>query len=192
MQSTFHVNLHVKTLKQVYALDKPRDTCQLLDTNTIKFPLKTGHNFIHLGFIQVGIKPLTQQDKNTFVLLCLRDARFLDYNDSLMGMMETGLHRGPVHFNCFPDFTLSLRDPYILDVLTLNIQLNGSFTNMKEKVHNIALIYRIYYKCIKTNLNVQALHKSPKDKTLLIQSSSNDTNINIPKMIEQKDITLPD
>ncbi|KAL7240513.1 hypothetical protein ACSBR2_006210 [Camellia fascicularis] len=63
---------------------------------------------------------------------------------------------------------------------------------MKEKVHNIALIYHVYYKCIKTNLNVHALHKSPNDKTLLIQSSNNDTNINIPQMIEWKDVTLPD
>ena len=85
-----------------------------------------------------------------------------------MGMIESGLHKGPVHFNCFPNFTLSLRDPHILKGLTLNIQLFGEFTNMLESVHNIALIYRIYYKCIKTNLNVQALTKSPKDKTLLI------------------------
>ncbi|KAL7200045.1 hypothetical protein ACSBR2_022200 [Camellia fascicularis] len=63
---------------------------------------------------------------------------------------------------------------------------------MKEKVHNIVLIYRVHYKCIKTNLNVQVLHKSPKDKTLLIQSSNNDTNINIPQIIEWKNITLPD
>ena len=63
---------------------------------------------------------------------------------------------------------------------------------MKVKVHNIALIYHVYYKYIKTNLNVQALHKSPKDKTLPNQSCSNDGNINIPKMIEWKDITLPD
>ena len=126
--------------------------------------MKTGHNFIHLGLIQVGIKPLTQQGKNTSVLLSLRDAHFFYYNDSLMGMMETSFHKGLVHFNCFPDFTLSLRDPHKLDALTLNIQLHGSFTNMKENVHNIALIYRVHYKCIKTNLNVQALHKSPKDK----------------------------
>ena len=50
-----------------------------------------------------------------------------------MGMMETGFHKGPVYFNCFPDFTLSLRDLRILDALTLNIQLLGSFTNMKER-----------------------------------------------------------
>ena len=99
LQSAFNVNLHVKTLEQVYALEKPRETCHLFDANTIKRHLKTGHNFIHLGLIQVGIKPLTPQGKNTYVLLCLRDARFLDYNNSLMGMVETGLHKRPIHFN---------------------------------------------------------------------------------------------
>ena len=45
---------------------------------------------------------------------------------------------------------------------------------------------------MKTNLNIQALHKSPKDKTLLIQSSNNESHINVPQMIEWKNITLPD
>ncbi|KAL7178210.1 hypothetical protein ACSBR2_031375 [Camellia fascicularis] len=62
---------------------------------------------------------------------------------------------------------------------------------MLEKVHNIALIYRVHYKCMKTNLNVQALHKIPKDKTLLIQSSNNESHINVPQMIEWKNINLP-
>ena len=108
----------------------------------------------------MGINPLTQQGTNTSVLLCLRDARFIDYHASVMGMMESGLHKGLVHFNCFSDFTLSLRDPHILKALTQNIQLSGEYTNIVESTHNIALIYRIYYKCIKTNLNVQALTKS--------------------------------
>ena len=33
-------------------------------------------------------------------------------------------------------------------------------------IYSIALIYRIYYKCMKTNLNVHALVKSPSDQTL--------------------------
>ena len=57
LQKTFHVNLLVKTLEQVYAILKLRETCQLFAANTIKRHLKTGHNFIHLGLIQVGIKP---------------------------------------------------------------------------------------------------------------------------------------
>ncbi|KAI8572093.1 hypothetical protein RHMOL_Rhmol01G0171900 [Rhododendron molle] len=44
---------------------------------------------------------------------------------------------------------------------------------MLEGSHALALIYRIYYKCMKTNLNIHALVKSPKDKTVLIQSNTN-------------------
>ena len=49
IQNTFNVNIHVKSLEQVYALEKPRETCQLFDANTIKCHLKTGHNFIHIN-----------------------------------------------------------------------------------------------------------------------------------------------
>ena len=67
----------------------------------------------------------------------------------------------------------------------------GEFTNMLEGSHSIALIYRIYYKCMKINLNVHALVKNLKDKTLLIQSSTNNANVRIPKPILWKDINLP-
>ena len=107
-------------------------------------------------------------------------------------MMESGLHQGPVHFNCFPDFTLSFHDPHILKALTLNIQVSGACTRILGGAHSIALIYRIYYKYIKTNLNVHALVKSPKDKTLLIQVSTSKTNIEVRKTICWNDITLTD
>ncbi|KAI8547510.1 hypothetical protein RHMOL_Rhmol07G0201500 [Rhododendron molle] len=48
---------------------------------------------------------------------------------------------------------------------------------MLEGSHPLALIYRFYYKCMKTNLNIHALVKSPKVKTVLIQSN---TNIKLP------------
>ncbi|KAI8542883.1 hypothetical protein RHMOL_Rhmol08G0174500 [Rhododendron molle] len=61
---------------------------------------------------------------------------------------------------------------------------------MLEGSHPIALIYRIYYKCMKTNLNIHALLKSPRDKTVLIQSNTN-ANIQVPKTISWRDIQLP-
>ena len=109
-----------------------------------------------------------------------------------MGMMESGLHKEPVHFNCFPNFTLSLQDPHILKSLTLNIQVSGEFTKMLGGAHSIALIYRLYYKCIIINLNLHASVKSRKDKTLLIQGSTSETNIEVPKTICWDEITLPD
>ncbi|KAL7230218.1 hypothetical protein ACSBR2_008683 [Camellia fascicularis] len=106
--------------------------------------------------------------------------------------MESDLHQGPVHFNCFPDFTLSLSDPHLLKAPTLNIQIYGEFIDMLDGAQSIALTYCIYYKCIKTNLNVYALDRSPKDKILLIQSNTANANIEVPKTILWKDITLPE
>ncbi|KAI8572074.1 hypothetical protein RHMOL_Rhmol01G0170500 [Rhododendron molle] len=83
-----------------------------------------------------------------------------------------------------------LRDKHILKALMLNIQTAGAITNMLEGSHSLALIYRIYYKCMKTNLNVHALVKSPKDKTVLIQSNTH-ANIQVPRTISWNDIKLP-
>ena len=91
----------------------------------------------------------------------------------------------------FQNFTLSLNDPHLLKALTLNIKTAGEITHMIEGSQPLALIYRIYYKTMKTNLNIHALSKCPKDKTVLIQSSTSDANIQVPKTILWKDINLP-
>ena len=175
--------MKVKIFEKVYALTKEYETCSMLNKESIKKHRLRGHNFIHIGLIQVAIKPLTTKGKNSSILLGLRDARFKDFKDSIMGMLESSLHDGPVHFNCFLDFTLTLSGLHILKAVTLNIKISRAFTNMIEGSHSIALIYRIYYKCMKTNLNVNALVKSPNGQTLLIQSSNSNANVRIPKPI---------
>ena len=47
-----------------------------------------GFRFIHLGLIQVGIKPLTRRGINASILLRLLDARFTIENQALLGMVE--------------------------------------------------------------------------------------------------------
>ena len=66
-------------------------------------------------------------------------------------MMETSLQKGPVYFNCYPNFALSLSDRNIMDALTLNVKPNDYY--MKEGSEPLAIIYRIYYKLIKTTLD---------------------------------------
>jgi hypothetical protein len=46
-------------------------------------------------------------------MLGLRDAHFLDWKDSLLGVIEASMHDGPVYFDCYPNFTVSLSDPHI-------------------------------------------------------------------------------
>ena len=125
-----------------------------------------GYKFLHLGLIQVGIKPLTRRGINAAVMLRLFDGRFIDYKQGMLGMVEASLCKGPIHFNCSPDLTISLDDGAPEKALTLKINTFGY--QMIEGSRPLALVYRIYYKLLKTNLNPQALLKDPKDQTLLL------------------------
>ena len=46
--------------------------------------------------VQVAIKPLTRNDINASILMCLRDARFKNFKDSILGMITASLYDGPV------------------------------------------------------------------------------------------------
>ena len=113
--------------------------------------------------------------------MALRDTRHIRFNDSLLGTIETSLSSGPVHFNCFPDFTIHLYDPHVMKAFTLNIKTHG--TLMVQGASQIALIYRIYYKCLRTNLNAQALDKRRARETTLIQTTNLRSNIQVPKTL---------
>ena len=75
-------------------------------------------------------------------------------------MIPTSLYDGPVYFSCYIDLTLALDDPNIIKALTLNIASSGY--HMEGGSKPFALIYRIYYRLLGTQLNPSAInHKEP-------------------------------
>ena len=115
--------------------------------------------------------------------MCLCDARFKNFKDSILGMITASLYDGLVYFNCYPDLTLALDDPNIVKVLTLNIASSGY--HMEEGSKPFALIYCIYYRLLGTQLNPGAInHREPSGKTMLIQCSIPDAKVQVPKMIQ--------
>ena len=93
-------------------------------------------------------------------------------------MIQSSVYAGPVHFDVFPNMSVSLDDINFLDALTLNIKTKGY--DMREGSRPLAIIYRIYYKLMKTSLNPQAIFRDPQGSTMLIQSSTQDATISIP------------
>ena len=62
---------------------------------------------------------------------------------------------------------------------------------MKGGSKPLAVIYRIYYKLMKTTLDPQSMvDPSPKGQTLLLQASTQNTRLRVPQQIQWKDITL--
>jgi hypothetical protein len=119
----------------------------------------------------------------------LRDGRFKIYQDALLGMIESSLYKGPIYFDCYPNFAVSLKDKTVLKTLELDIETSGY--NMHEGAQPLVIVYRIYYKLMKTTLEPQALMESPKGKTLLLQASTSDSHVKVPTQIEWKDVKLP-
>ena len=124
MKKAFKTDYHVRTIKQVYSINKEYETCYLLLFSVLKEHIKEGHNYLHIGLVQV--KPLIREGLNCSILMALRDTRHIRFNDSLLGTIESSLSCGPVHFDCFPNFTVGLHDTYIMKVLTLNIKTHGT------------------------------------------------------------------
>ena len=81
-------------------------------------------------------------------------------------------------------------DPNTVKALTLNIASSGY--HMEKGSKPFALIYRIYYRLLGTQLNLGArINREPSGKTMLIQCSTSDAKIQVPKMIQWQDVKLP-
>ena len=119
--------------------------------NISEFIAAKKFSYLHIGMVQVAIKPLTRKGINASVFMCLRDTRFKNFQDSILGMITVSLYDGSIYFNCYPNLTLALDDSNIVKTLTLNIA--SSSYHMEEGSKPFDLIYRIYYKLLGTKLN---------------------------------------
>ena len=123
--------------------------------------------------------------------MCLRDNRHLDYRDSIIGAVQAGLNDGLVYFQCFPNFTVRLRDADILDSVVLHI-LTHDF-KIKPENNHVSIITKFVYKNMNTSVGFGALCTSPKGETTLFYSDMLDkSNFIVPKKILWKDVEFPE
>lgn len=121
---SFLSNYTIKTVERTFSLNKEYKTIKLFSKDNIE-KHKQKYSFIHIGLVQVSVKPLTRQGLNNSVLLSLRDSRHLNFRDSLLGSIESSLYEGLVYSNCHMNFSLFLFDPILLHGLKLNIKTHG-------------------------------------------------------------------
>ena len=80
----FFTDYTIKTLEQTISFKQEDQVIRLLDSKSIEWH-KKDYNFIHFGMIQVAAKPLRRVGLNTSSVMCLRNNRHLDYQDSIIG-----------------------------------------------------------------------------------------------------------
>ncbi|QHN85881.1 Movement protein [Arachis hypogaea] len=121
------------------------------------------YKYLHIGCVQVAVKPLIREGLNASILMCLRDIRHNNFQDSLIGTVETSLGHGSIYFNYFP--------------------------NKIERSIPAALIYRIHYKVMNT-CNSRVLLKSSDRETALFVTDMTKVNVTIPRLIKWDEIDL--
>ncbi|KAH9702314.1 hypothetical protein KPL70_010722 [Citrus sinensis] len=180
----------IKTEERDITLSKPFETIHLFSEHSLKKLKEKNFNYIHIGLIQVGIKPLTKEGLDTSILAILRDGRFISFDDSLLSSIESSLCKGPISFDCYPNITISLKDKNILKSMILQIKTHNY--NMIEGSIPVALIFKISYKAMITAFSTQHKFQSKRDETLLLQTDLSRANTVIPKPIQWKDVHLPE
>ena len=83
-------------------------------------------------------------------------------------MINTNIHNGLIFFNCYLDFCIDLTCPMTPKALKLDVHVQGDdFHDFK----NFAIIYRVYFRLMSTNLNTKFLSPLPSNtkETILLQ-----------------------
>ena len=98
---------------------------------------------MHIGLVQVAVKPLLKTGVNAPIYLALRDKRLRHYKASLLAMIQTNVCKGPIFFNCYPNFMVDLTCPMTTEALKLDVHVQGDeFLDFK----NFVVVYRIYFR----------------------------------------------
>jgi len=132
-------------------------TMPLIKPKAIQIHLKDKFRFMHIGLVQVAVKPFIRKGINAPIYMALREKRSKKYKSSLLVIINTNIHNKPNFFNCYPDFCVDLTCPMTPEALKLNVHIQGhKFHDFK----NVVIMYRVYFRLMSTNLNTKFLNPS--------------------------------
>jgi len=153
--------------------------------------IQAKYRFMHIGLVQVAVKPLLRTGVNALIYLALRDKRLRHYKSSLLAMIQTNVCKDPIFFNCYSNFMVDLTCPMTIEALKLDIHVQADeFLDFK----NFVVVYRIYFRLMSSNLNTRFLNPLPSNsqETILLQIEDDKPTVFTPKALKWDEITIPD
>lgn len=105
--------------------------------------IKQCFNYLHIGFIQVAIKPY-QLGLNASIVVSVRDITHNYFVDSMMRVIQSSHSDGLIYCNCLPNLTIGLHKLEAIKAATINILLQG--LNIEEDSYPYALFCRTQYR----------------------------------------------
>jgi len=181
----------VKTHEQAISLQNGMQSIGMISPIAIAQHLQAKYRFMHIGLVQVAVKPLLRTGANAPIYLALRDKRLRHYKSSLLALIQTNVCKGPIFFNCYPNFMVDLTCPMTTEALKLDVHIQGDeFLDFKNSV----VVYRVYFRLLSSNLNTRFLNPLPSNsqEIILLQIEDDKPTVFTPKALKWDEITIPD
>ena len=129
---------------------------------------------MHIGLVQVVVKPFIRKVDNVPIYMALRDKRLKKYKSSLLATINTNIHNRPIFFNCYPTFCVDFTCPMAPEALKLDVHIQGGeFRDLK----NFAIMYGVYFRSMSTNLNAKFLNTLPLNMKEIVYFKLKMTNL---------------
>lgn len=185
--TNIRISEHVLTTSLTVNKMKP---LQILSESSIRKAREKGYKFAHLGLVKIGLNALHRQGVKTYAFCCLLDQRWKSFPLALIGGVQCPLSEGPVEFDVYPNFSISLEDPHALKSLTLGIQTRG-YELFETKSKNMSVFYSVCVRWYKTTIPAVLHQDSGKaGYVTMVQYDSNSTPMR-PKRISRGDLKPP-
>ncbi|KAK9032335.1 hypothetical protein V6N11_056606 [Hibiscus sabdariffa] len=94
-----------------------------------KFPkgwIDAGYSHIHFGAVRLALNYHGSDGKVVVARIALLDTRYLTYQDACIGTVEATMNSGLVMLTLFPNFTMALKDPNLMDAFKVQIHIVGA------------------------------------------------------------------
>ncbi|KAK8990237.1 hypothetical protein V6N11_008943 [Hibiscus sabdariffa] len=88
--------------------------------------IDAGYSHIHFGAVRLALNYHGSDGKAVVARIALLDTRYLTYQDACIGTVEETMNNGLVMVTLFPNFTMALQDPNLMDALKVQIHIVGA------------------------------------------------------------------
>ncbi|XP_075091968.1 uncharacterized protein LOC142172095 [Nicotiana tabacum] len=86
---------NIKTYESTIAINNSLEIIKLLSEQDLN-RYKRQFNYLHIGLVQIAVKPLFRKGLDVPICVILKDDRLLNFDDSLLGVLQSNLANGPV------------------------------------------------------------------------------------------------
>ncbi|KAL5761186.1 hypothetical protein ACOSP7_019710 [Xanthoceras sorbifolium] len=159
----------------------------LLDSHVIA-KHKHKHRYVHIGLVQVYVKPIIYKEINGSISLFLKDKRLFNFSDSFLNVPQASELDDPINF--YPNIMVSFEEIEVLHHLTLNVELG----NFEVEGYNfvLQLVTKVYYKWMRDQVKPATKCYGPG-----IEIASRERNMRTPedlnpRIIKRSDLQFPE